>query len=207
MACIKGSSVCETCGNEFEWRKHDSQKPARFCSRKCTNKDFGITGNEKSIFWKNATEEQKTQRHKEHFEKNVIKKDGCWDWSGYKDKNGYAQINGHNGKRCIPIKAHRISFEIHIGKIPYGKIVCHTCDNTACTNPDHLWLGTPKENSQDMTEKGRRVGHSVLKEQDIRDIRKKILDGVTQVRIAKDYGVHVTTINFISKNKTWKHVT
>lgn len=211
MACIKGKSICETCGKEFEWRKHDSQPPARFCNRKCTNKDFGIKGNSKRLFWPNATEDEKKERIKFLYEEKVIRKEGCWDWKGHFDKNGYSQVHGYNGKRYVPLKAHRVSYEIHKGEIPKGKVVCHSCDNPRCTNPDHLWIGTSKENSEDEVKKGRSSKgedryNARFREEDIREIRKRLNDGVTQTRIAKDYGVHLMTINFIAQGKTWKHV-
>jgi len=158
MACIKGISTCETCGKSFEWRKHESQKPARFCNRKCTNKNFGIEGNANRLFWPKATEQEKFEKMKAQFLEKVEIKEGCWDWNGSTDKNGYAQLNGHNGKRFVPVKAHRLSYQIHKGEIPEGLCVCHTCDNPKCTNPEHLWLGTPKENTQDMLRKNRQRG-------------------------------------------------
>lgn len=158
MACVKGKSICETCGIEFDWRKHDSQPDRKFCTRKCTNKNFGVLGNKDRLFWPIATEVQKKEKLKIIYEEKVIKKEGCWDWDGYFDKNGYAQINGHNGKRFVPVKAHRISYEIHKGKIENKMLVLHRCDNPRCTNPEHLWLGTHKDNTQDMLNKNRQKG-------------------------------------------------
>lgn len=81
----------------------------------------------------------------------------CWEWTACKDEKGY----GHIGiKRSRPTKAHRVSRVIHNGSIPTGMFVCHSCDNPSCVNPNHLWLGTNKDNIIDASSKRR------LREQD-----------------------------------------
>jgi len=75
----------------------------------------------------------------------------CWEWQGSTNNIGYGFIRDGRNMRT----AHRVSYEEHVGVIPKGMCVCHTCDNTKCINPNHLWLGTRKQNTIDMLNKGR----------------------------------------------------
>lgn len=80
---------------------------------------------------------------------------GCWLWNGAYTGNGYPAFAptkyGGDG-------AHRWAYRLHKGEIPEGILVCHTCDNPACVNPDHLFLGTHKDNQSDCSRKGRLGG-------------------------------------------------
>ena len=76
----------------------------------------------------------------------------CWNWKKSINKRGYGQMN-IEGK---PKEMHRISYKTFVGDIPTGLNVLHKCDNRKCINPEHLWIGTQKENIQDMISKGRR---------------------------------------------------
>lgn len=87
------------------------------------------------------------------FEKIKKQKDGCWEWTGCKSFNGYGRFQIHPKT----YKAHKVSYWIFKGNVPDGKLVCHTCDHPCCVNPDHLWLGDPKDNTRDMIMKGRLI--------------------------------------------------
>ncbi|MBO2700796.1 HNH endonuclease [Shewanella algae] len=81
--------------------------------------------------------------------------DRCWSWSGYKDDKGYGLLSNRNGSGHSPERAHRVSYELNFGEIPDGLVVRHTCDNPECTNPEHLVLGTQKDNMRDCSNRNR----------------------------------------------------
>lgn len=84
--------------------------------------------------------------------------DGCWTWTAavFKDRLGYDKFQaGSNRATERAVYAHRFSWELHFGPITNGLHVLHKCDNPPCVRPDHLFLGTPKDNVDDMVRKGR----------------------------------------------------
>jgi len=90
---------------------------------------------------------------RERWDERVDKSDGCWLWTGAKSSLGYGQLRtGNPGTNEM---AHRLSWEFHRGEIPVGLHVLHHCDTPSCVRPDHLWLGTPKDNALDRQQKGR----------------------------------------------------
>jgi hypothetical protein len=77
--------------------------------------------------------------------------DGCWNFTGCKDKLGYGKVN-IKGQYL----AHRAAFLIVNGWIPHDKLICHKCDNPSCINPSHLFVGTDLDNTLDAMKKGRK---------------------------------------------------
>lgn len=141
----------------------------------------------------------------------LVKKDettGCWVWQGKKRwRTKYGTF--YNGEKQV--SAHRWSYATFKGPIPEGKDICHTCDNPACVNPEHLWAGTERENMHDMMAKGRSVfGRGgmprKLKETDIPKIFKLKAEGWTQRAIAKKFGVAQPIISGVLKGTRWSQV-
>jgi hypothetical protein len=129
---------------------------------------------------------------------------GCHIWTGKLNHNGYGRI-GINYKDIL---THRLSYELQVGPIPEGLFVCHKCDNRACLNYEHFFLGTLKDNHKDMVEKKRNVRgetqwNARLNEDYVRVIRALKWP---QKEIAKLFNVSVETIKAIHNGKSWKHV-
>jgi HNH endonuclease len=132
----------------------------------------------------------------------------CWFWNASKT-DGYGAMG--IGRRVV--RSSRISWEIHIGKIPDGIFVLHKCDNRACVNPDHLFLGTAADNMHDRKAKNRyksQVGslntNSVLSEADIVEIFRLKKSGMKQSEIAFKFGMCKQSISRILLRELWSHV-
>ena len=154
-------------------------------------------------------DEQMKPITKERIEAKVerIPEGGCWIWMGATQVRGYGEIISNNRKYL----AHRASYEAFIGEIPKGMYVCHACDNVYCVNPAHLFLGTQKQNLEDMARKGRstigeRNPMAKLKEEDVQKIKAEIDYGLSNSDIAINYSVSRQTINNIRNGKAWNHV-
>jgi hypothetical protein len=142
----------------------------------------------------------------ERIEKKVerIPESGCWVWMGTTTVRGYGQIE-HKTKKLY---AHRASYEAFVGEIPQGMYVCHTCDNVSCVNPNHLFLGTQKQNLQDMAKKGRSTRGeknpgAKLTEEQVNQIRT--MDGTCSF-ISKIFNVSSSAISAIKRKERWSYV-
>lgn len=144
----------------------------------------------------------------------------CWPWIGHIGRDGYgvfyvAKINGI----AVLVIAHRYSMELHLGRklikpskqLIGRELVLHKCDNPACVNPSHLFLGTQADNIRDRDRKQRqskgehRYNHK-LTENDVRKIRKLRSKGKTLAEIAGMFGLNNSTVDSIAKREWWKHV-
>lgn len=133
---------------------------------------------------------------------------GCWLWIKKGDKDGYGSFWVNDFKKSI--QAHRASYMIFKGIIPKGLLVCHSCDVTACVNPDHLFLGTAKDNVHDMYKKGRNRklcgennDNAKLSKENVLEIKKLLDNDVYQVHIAKAFNVSQPLISLIKTGKLW----
>lgn len=137
---------------------------------------------------------------------NIDKSSGRWIWTGYKIR-GYGRI--HYKRKLASV--HRLIYELFIGEIHTGLYVCHKNDIPWDVTPSNLFLGTPKENSNDMTNKGRQVKGSAvhtskLKEEDVFKIKELLESGYSISIIAKKYNINQSSIHAIKARKSWKHI-
>lgn len=133
--------------------------------------------------------------------------DGCLEWPGERDSDGY----GRTGKKTGSRGAHRVAWEATHGPIGDGMEVCHHCDNPPCCNPEHLFLGTRAENQRDMTEKARqargvRSGMAKLTDEQVREIRRLVTEGAGREKIAGRFGITRQNVTHIERRVTWQHV-
>lgn len=143
----------------------------------------------------------------ERFNEKINKTETCWLWTGATKTNGYGNF-GLNNKS---FGAHVMAVLLDGRDVPQGYEVMHKCDNPACVNPEHLVVASHKENMADASRKGRMVRgerHQFAKANDemVRQIRAKAAQGIKQAALAKEYGIHQTTVGKIVLNKIWKHV-
>ena len=139
-------------------------------------------------------------------DKLVQTESGCWEFVGGRTGQGYGALSINHTQQYA---AHRLAYELWKGPIPTGMVVCHSCDNKPCCNPDHLFIGTHQDNKDDEISKGRHVkgskqGNSKLKEDDVIEIKRLILTGkMTLKSIGLRYGVTGEAIGLIKNGTNW----
>lgn len=146
---------------------------------------------------------------RERFERFVDKNpslSGCHLWVGCLKSSGYGDFK-LKGKT---VRAHRASYIIYKGEIPVGMSILHSCDNPRCVNPDHLSMGSHKENMEDKVKKGRqqkgeKVKTSKLVGADVIIIRALFKD-CPYAEVARRFGINQTSVMRILKGITWKHL-
>lgn len=130
----------------------------------------------------------------------------CIEWRGYRNRDGYGVLH-KTERRWL---AHRLAWTEQVGDIPAGMYVCHTCDNPACVNVDHLFIGTHKDNMADKIAKGRArppqgEGHhrAKLSDDDVRAIRAS---SEPAKNISQQYGISLPAVYNIRNRKRWTHI-
>ncbi len=138
-----------------------------------------------------------------------IPESGCHIWLGAAFKGWHGRIKW----KYKTYQAHRLIWELKHGPIPEGMFICHKCDVPLCVNINHLFMGTPADNMQDMIRKGRKVTHKGEKHQwakitpeIVREIRVMLADKVPQSMIAKEFGISQSNVSMISSGERWGHL-
>lgn len=136
----------------------------------------------------------------------------CWPWDGMVNEKGYGRFQLRTG---VTVAAHRLAYFLARNDWPGALVVCHSCDNRRCCNPEHLWLGVHAENMADMAAKGRahrplgeKANRSKLTAAQVRDIRSRYRcdrrgDGKTA---AAEFGISRSGMSSILRRQTWPHV-
>jgi hypothetical protein len=139
--------------------------------------------------------------------------DGCWEYTGQRDKYGYGRI----GIFYKEYFAHRIAYMASKGNIPEGMKILHTCDNPPCCNPRHLKPGTQADNIRDAAQKGRLVIPNPIRGQDhpytnltddqVIEMRRIHAEGgITYVELGKMFGITTSSARYIVIRKRWAHI-
>ena len=152
-------------------------------------------------------------------DKYQIDANGCWIWIADKSKQGYGRLTIQSNNIKKNVRAHRVSYEVYNGPIPLGMLVCHSCDVPSCINPQHLWLGTAKDNTADRVAKGRSgstgaprgprgprehsVGRGTLTQEDVNIIRKKYSEGSSYKDLALAYNTSAKYIYRVCARLVW----
>lgn len=150
----------------------------------------------------------------DRFWSRVDRSGDCWEWQGPPNRSGYGQVSFN--KKMYP--THRLAYMLTKGPIPRGMFIRHACDNRLCVRPAHLDIGTFEDNIADMVRRkrggpgknaarGERAGSSRLTDRDVIAIRETYASGgVTQIALARDFGVDTGTISRIVTGKAWTHL-
>jgi hypothetical protein len=134
-----------------------------------------------------------------------VNSDQCLEWPYSTNDSGYGLVwlNG------MARKAHRVSWSLVNGEIPKGMMVCHKCDNRICVNPNHLFIGTAKDNAVDSFNKGRQVrggelnGRAKLMNYQVIEIKRLLAAGERICNISRKFNIPDATIDNIKSGRAW----
>lgn len=150
------------------------------------------------------------------FWKKVDKKgkDECWNWKGaIINKSGYGRFDSN--KFGVIVYAHRYSYELVNGKLSKGMCALHKCDNPGCVNPNHLFVGTMKDNTQDCIKKGRHIStfgeNNPISKLNNKEVLKIVClyksNRYTVKELGRMFGVTRFNIYAILNGKIWNRIT
>lgn len=154
------------------------------------------------------------ERFERHFKKGD--KSECWNWHGRSNQHGYGTTRTGGTYNRKQLLAHRLSYTFYVGEIPEGFLICHTCDNRKCVNPNHLFLGTHQDNCDDKINKGRHLpsirrgsshGMAILNESSVLQIRELYrTKQKSRKELAEMFNVGKHVIHYVVTYKTWTHL-
>jgi endogenous inhibitor of DNA gyrase (YacG/DUF329 family) len=192
-------TTCAACGAPISGGKPSERR--RFCSQQCYR---ALTVPIADRFWPKVNKNGPTIR---------LELGPCWPWTGATDGHGYGRI-GRGRADEGNVGAHVVSWEIHRGPVPDGLFVLHHCDNPPCVRPDHLFVGTIQDNSDDMKAKGRSAGAhkgsanhgAILNEALVQEMRRRHAAGGTIAAVARACRVAYMPAWYAITGRTWQHV-
>ena len=152
--------------------------------------------------------QRKSSYAKAFWSKAAIKdNDECWEWQHAIQSKGYGAVGIGNGKVAL---AHRVAYQLAKGEISPGLCVLHKCDNRKCINPNHLFLGTNRDNIDDMVKKGRQLSgerhpKAKLNIEKVKSIRALYSTGnYSYADLAKEFGIVPSYAKDVIKGDYWK---
>ena len=179
---------CRNCKKSFYIEKSQLNK-AKFCSKPCYDNYQSSSLTDEENFWIKVA---------------ITDDDSCWEFTGFQNKTGYGSFKPRRQARTT--LAHRFSWKITYGPIPHDLFVLHGCDNKICVRPDHLFLGTQRDNVRDAIQKGRFIFNprAKLSFEKAQEIKVLYQSGNTARQIASVYNVSEGSIRTILSGRTWK---
>jgi hypothetical protein len=150
---------------------------------------FELTKRQTENFWEKVNKENTTRVYNGH---------SCWEWTAYTNHCGHGTFSINSKKEF----AHRVSWALKNGYMPYNSCVCHACDNPKCVNPEHLWIGDRLENNKDRQYKKRIImRHIAINILDLYYIKNTSID-----LISKKLNLSRQNIKYVIKGKYWEDV-
>lgn len=190
------NKYCEVCGKSYEC-KFSLLITKRFCGKVCRSYLYKYIKSHKVRKIKPTL--------KERFEDKIFKEKDCWIWKGtrmHKKNFNYGVFKVY-GKQTL---AHRVSYALYKEEIPDGMFVLHSCDNPPCVNPNHLRIGTIKDNNRDRSIRGRSPLEKLTRDE-VKEIRESLANkSLNNKQISKKYNISYSYVSSIKHYRVWKDI-